>query len=35
MGNGCRISVRNPEGKKPLGRPRSGWKDEFEMDLRE
>jgi hypothetical protein len=26
--------VENPEGKKPLGRPRSRWKD-IKMDLQE
>jgi len=24
-----------PEGKNPLGKPRSGWEDNIEMDLRE
>jgi hypothetical protein len=24
-----------PEGEKPLGRPRRGWKDNIKMDLRE
>jgi hypothetical protein len=24
----------NPEGKKPLGRPRHRWEDSLEMDLR-
>jgi hypothetical protein len=27
--------VGNPEGKKPLGRPRHRWKDNIKMDLRE
>ena len=24
-----------PEGRRPLGRPRSGWEDNIKMDLRE
>jgi hypothetical protein len=27
--------VGNPEGKRPLGRPRHRWEDEIIMDLRE
>jgi hypothetical protein len=27
--------VRKPEGKRPLGRPRSRWADNIKMDLRE
>jgi hypothetical protein len=27
--------VRNPEGKRPLGRPRYRWVDNIKMDLRE
>jgi hypothetical protein len=27
--------VGNPEGKKPLGRPRRRWVDNIKMDLRE
>jgi hypothetical protein len=30
-----RILVGNPEGKRPLGRPRFGWEDNIEMNLRE
>jgi hypothetical protein len=30
-----RVLVRKPEGKKPLGRPRSGWEDNIKMDLQE
>ena len=30
-----RVSVRNPEGKRPLGRPRRRWEDNIKMDLRE
>jgi hypothetical protein len=30
-----RILVRNPEGKRPLGRPRHRWVDNIKMDLRE
>jgi hypothetical protein len=27
--------VGNPEGKRPLGRPRHRWEGEIKMDLRE
>jgi len=27
-----RVLVRNPEGKKPLGRPRRGWNDNMKID---
>jgi hypothetical protein len=30
-----RILVRNPEGKRPLGRPRPRWVDNITIDLRE
>jgi hypothetical protein len=30
-----RVSVGRPEGKRPLGRPRSRWEDNVKMDLRE
>ena len=30
-----RILVGKPERRKPLGRPRRGWKDNIEMDLKE
>jgi hypothetical protein len=33
--NAYRILVGNPEGKRPLGRPRHGWVDDIKMDLRE
>jgi hypothetical protein len=33
--NAYTILVGNPEGKKPMGRPRSRWADNIEMDLRE
>jgi len=29
-----RILVGKPEGKTPLGRPRSRWEDNIKMDLR-
>jgi hypothetical protein len=32
--NAYRILVGKPEGKRPLGRPRSRWED-IRMDLRE
>jgi hypothetical protein len=31
--NACRILVRKPEGKRPLGRPRRRWVDNIKMDL--
>jgi hypothetical protein len=33
--NAYRIFVGNPEGKRPLGRPRSRWVDNIKMYLRE
>jgi hypothetical protein len=33
--NACRLLVGKPEGKRPLGRPRRRWEDNFKMDLRE
>jgi hypothetical protein len=30
-----RILVRKPEGKRPLARPRSSWKDNITMDLQD
>ena len=30
-----RILVGNPEGKKPLGRPRSRWEDNIKIDVQE
>jgi len=27
--------VGKPEGKRPLGRPRCGWKDNIKLDLQE
>jgi hypothetical protein len=32
-GNIYRVLVRNPEGKRPLGRCRHRWEDKIEMDL--
>jgi hypothetical protein len=32
--NASRILVGNPEGKRPLGRPRRRWVDNIKMDLR-
>jgi len=29
----CRVLVRKPEGKRPLGRPRRRWEDNIKMDL--
>jgi hypothetical protein len=28
-----RVLVGNPEGKRPLGRPRRRWEDNIKMDL--
>jgi hypothetical protein len=33
--NAYRTLVGNPEGKRPLGRPRRTWVDNIKMDLRE
>jgi hypothetical protein len=33
--NVYRISVGNPEGKRPLGKSRRRWVDNIKMDLRE
>jgi hypothetical protein len=36
MGDGTgvyRVSVGNPEGKRPLGRPRHRWEDNIKADL--
>jgi hypothetical protein len=30
-----RVLVGKPEGKRPLGRPRSRWEDNFKMNLQE
>ena len=30
-----RVLVGKPEGKRPLGRPRSRWEDNIRMDLQE
>jgi hypothetical protein len=32
--NAYRILVGDPEGKRPLGRPRRRWEDNIKMDLR-
>jgi hypothetical protein len=34
-GGAYRILVENPEGKRPLGRPRRRWANNIKMDLRE
>jgi len=31
----CRVLVRKPEGKRPLGRPRHKWKDNIKIGLME
>jgi hypothetical protein len=33
--NVYKFLVGKPEGKRPLGRPRLGWKGGIKMDLRE
>jgi hypothetical protein len=30
-----RLLVREPEGKKPLGRPRRRWEDNIKMDVQQ
>ena len=30
-----RVLVRKPEGRRPLGRPRSRWEDNIKMDILE
>jgi hypothetical protein len=38
MGEGrgvYRVLVQKPEGRRPLGRPRRRWEDNFKMDLQE
>jgi len=30
-----RVLVGNPDGKRPLGRPRRCWEDNIKMDLQE
>jgi hypothetical protein len=34
-GSTCRILVRKPEGKRPLGRPRHRWDNNIKMYLRQ
>jgi hypothetical protein len=33
--NACRIMLENPEGQRPLRRPRCRWVDNIKIDLRE
>jgi hypothetical protein len=33
--NAYRILVENPEGKRPLGRPRRRWVDNIKINVRE
>jgi hypothetical protein len=33
--NAYRILVKQPEGMRPLGRPRHRWEDNIKIDLRE
>jgi hypothetical protein len=33
--NVYKVLMGNPEGKRPLGRPRCSWEDGMRMDLRE
>jgi hypothetical protein len=35
MRNAYKMLVREPEGKRPLARPRSKWEDNTGMDLTE
>jgi hypothetical protein len=32
--NACILSVRKPEGKKSLGKPRCRWEDNIKMNLK-
>jgi len=34
-GHVSRMWARRPEGKRPLGRPRRRWEDNFKIDLQE
>jgi hypothetical protein len=34
MSNAYRILLEEPEGKRPLGRPRRRWEDNIRMNLR-
>jgi hypothetical protein len=31
----CRVLVGKPEGKRPVGRPRHRWEDNFTIDLQD
>jgi len=31
----CRVWMRKPEGKRPMGRPRSRWEDNIKVDFQE
>jgi hypothetical protein len=33
--NGCMLLVGEPEGKRPLGKPRCRWLDNIKLDLGE
>jgi hypothetical protein len=33
--NACKIFLRKPEGKRPLGRPIGRWVDNIKIDPRE
>jgi hypothetical protein len=33
--NAYRILMGNPEGKRPLGRPRRRWEDNIKIDIKE
>jgi len=35
MRNACNISVRKPEGKRALGRPKRKWEDNIRIDVME
>jgi hypothetical protein len=35
MRNAYNILIGEPEGKRPLGRPRHRWEDNIKMDLKE
>jgi len=35
MRNAYKLLIRNPESKRPFGRPRQRWEDNIIMDTRE
>jgi hypothetical protein len=33
--NTCRVLIQNPEGKRPLGRPKHKWNNPITVDLKD